>query len=705
EQVSQMEARSGVQRERVATLMAEVARLGQAGREAATEAGVVDNLHAKATADLHASEQGRAHAEQALRQSEAEVYRWGARAEAQARSVEEARARSGAERLAGVAGVVGPLVDLVEVEPGWDMAFEAAAGEVLVSVVVDTEATARRSLEDLGRLQAKGTVVSLSAEAAGPGRTHLPAGAHRVGDHVRSAAPGVGELLQRLLARCVTVDGDWSQALDMALDHPDLVVVTRSGDRCAGGVWRLGDGGSAATAAAHDDARRHLEVASHAQVEAAEDARRARADASAAATTLVEARRALEANALRRQTLAEALQRAEQATADASAQLESLEAERGESGRRLIGHQAQVAELERALPALEAEGAARSAMLSAERADRSRLAEREAAVSALKRDLEVRAAGLEERRAILDQRLAEVEGRLARNVAARDQAAGRRQELGRNATALRRLGELVGRHLVTLEGTVARLRAARRAEAEAITSQIEQTDRLRRQRAGDERQLGEQRQRLSRAEVEEAEARVRLEALIEAIRRDLECEPDALRGAECPPLSPGTSPPSRRTQLDLELRLLGPINPLALDEHAALSERHQFLEAQLEDVRAARRELAKVIRAIDREMTDVLRAALGDVADNFGRLFATLFPGGDGRLRLTDPDHLLDTGIELEARPSGKSVRRLSLLSGGERSLTAMAFLFAVFRSRPSPFYLLDEVEAALDDVNLHRFL
>jgi chromosome segregation protein len=93
------------------------------------------------------------------------------------------------------------------------------------------------------------------------------------------------------------------------------------------------------------------------------------------------------------------------------------------------------------------------------------------------------------------------------------------------------------------------------------------------------------------------------------------------------------------------------------------------------------------------------------VADNFEKLFATLFPGGQGRLRLTDQDHLLDTGIEIEARPSGKNVRRLSLLSGGERSLTAMAFLFAVFRSRPSPFYLMDEVEAALDDVNLTRFL
>ena len=98
-------------------------------------------------------------------------------------------------------------------------------------------------------------------------------------------------------------------------------------------------------------------------------------------------------------------------------------------------------------------------------------------------------------------------------------------------------------------------------------------------------------------------------------------------------------------------------------------------------------------------------AAFADVASNFAQLFETLFPGGAGRLRLTEPDNLLDTGIELEAKPSGKNVKKLSLLSGGERSLTALAYLFAVFRARPSPFYVMDEVEAALDDVNLHRFL
>ncbi|MDQ4132317.1 MAG: AAA family ATPase, partial [Actinomycetota bacterium] len=196
-----------------------------------------------------------------------------------------------------------------------------------------------------------------------------------------------------------------------------------------------------------------------------------------------------------------------------------------------------------------------------------------------------------------------------------------------------------------------------------------------------------------------------LEEAAEGVRRDLDVEPDTAIAASCPALPAGTSPQTRARDLERELRLLGPVNPLALEELTALEERHAFVEEQLDDVKKTRRELGKVIRAVDAEMTELLSAAVADVADNFSRLFETLFPGGTGRLRLTDAETVLQAGIEVEAQPAGKNVRRLSLLSGGERSLVALAFLFAVFRSRPSPFYLLDEVEAALDDVNLHRFL
>ena len=198
---------------------------------------------------------------------------------------------------------------------------------------------------------------------------------------------------------------------------------------------------------------------------------------------------------------------------------------------------------------------------------------------------------------------------------------------------------------------------------------------------------------------------MRIEAAVEVIRRDLDVEPTAAMAAPTPALAEGVSPTGRVRELERDLKLMGPINPLAIEEFEALQERHQFLDAQLEDVRTGRRDLAKVIRAVDGEIVNVFSAAFADVADHFAALFETLFPGGQGALKLTDPSDLLNTGVEVEARPSGKNVRKLSLLSGGERSLTALAYLFAVFRARPSPFYVMDEVEAALDDVNLHRFL
>jgi chromosome segregation protein len=154
-----------------------------------------------------------------------------------------------------------------------------------------------------------------------------------------------------------------------------------------------------------------------------------------------------------------------------------------------------------------------------------------------------------------------------------------------------------------------------------------------------------------------------------------------------------------------DLVKLGKVNPLALEEYAALQERHAFLATQLEDLKKTRRDLLTVVKEVDDRVQEVFAAAYADTAREFEQIFSRLFPGGQGRLVLTEPDDMLATGIEVEARPPGKKVKRLSLLSGGERSLTAIAFLCAIFKARPSPFYVLDEVEAALDDTNLQRLL
>ena len=175
-----------------------------------------------------------------------------------------------------------------------------------------------------------------------------------------------------------------------------------------------------------------------------------------------------------------------------------------------------------------------------------------------------------------------------------------------------------------------------------------------------------------------------------------------------PDLAEGDTAEALARKADLvsrRLALLGRVNLLAEGEFSAIQERHDFLARELEDVRKARRDLLEVIRRVDDEVMTLFDAAFRDVATEFESLFKELFPGGEGRVFLTDPADLLGSGVEIEARPGRKRVKRISLLSGGERALTAIAFLFAIFRARPSPFYLLDEVEAALDDVNLHRFL
>lgn len=149
---------------------------------------------------------------------------------------------------------------------------------------------------------------------------------------------------------------------------------------------------------------------------------------------------------------------------------------------------------------------------------------------------------------------------------------------------------------------------------------------------------------------------------------------------------------------------MGKVNPLALEEYKAMEERYNYLSQQLDDVIQTRRDLQTMITEVDQQILELFTQAWKDVEAEFPRVFATLFPGGEARL-LTEPEDLLSTGIEVEARPPGKKVKRLSLLSGGEKSLTALAMLVAIFRARPSPFYVMDEVEAALDDVNLRRLL
>jgi chromosome segregation protein len=352
------------------------------------------------------------------------------------------------------------------------------------------------------------------------------------------------------------------------------------------------------------------------------------------------------------------------------------------------------------------EALARASEAETARADAAVLVERSRAGLDTARAHATELLALEHRRTMVQERLATVEARLAaRDRDEQAQAERARDTLLRRGAAYRRLGTRLEKFVHRAEELHDRLHAERQRQSARARASAEQLDSLRTERTTYERDLTEVRERAQRAEIEHAEARLRLENAVERLRTEFEVEPEAALDAPAPTPPEGTTLAGRARELERELRLMGPINPLALEEHDALQERHRFLQEQLEDVKSSRRELTRVIRAVDREIVTIFEGAFADVQEHFERLFSTLFPGGAGRLLLTDPEDLLHTGIDMEARPSGKNVRRLSLLSGGERSLTALAFLFAVFRARPSPFYLMDEVEAALDDVNLHRFL
>ena len=697
--------------ERRTALAAKVLRLGAEAAAARSERDQSEGEGATAATAAAAARSALVAAEAALdlaeRRYETALGRrreWAARVHALTEALDEARARTGAERLASLDGLVGTLFELVEVDDGWEAAFEAAIGEAAAAVIVEDVDVARAALSLLGAGRAGGAVLALGQAAGAPPAAVVP-GASALRDHVRAVQPGVPALLDRLLARTVVVEGGWSAALDLAVAHPDVVVVTRGGDRFASTGWRAGAGTAVATGAALEEA---LHRAGEAEGEAVASGA-ARADARQALALArqvdAEAARAVDDHEHRRSRTGAVLERVQREAREVDTEVESVAGHLAELSIRLQRDEARVAALEKALPDLEAAEAADHERAAARRAARGRIEQREAALRALRTDLEVRAAALEERRVLLSRRRDEISHRLEGHRAERDRARERRDQLTGHVAAVGRLQGLLARHLADLDGVLLRLREERRAHAERTATLTYRLEDLRRTRAATERDLAGSRERLQRAELDDAEIRVRIETATDSVRRELDCEPEALMEAACPPLPPGTTADQRVRELERDLRLMGPINPLALEEHAALLERHTFLEAQLEDVKASRRELAKVIKAIDVEIVEVFGAAYGDVAENFANLFATLFPGGTGRLRLTDPDDLLETGIEVEARPSGKNVKRLSLLSGGERSLTAMAFLFAVFRSRPSPFYLMDEVEAALDDVNLHRFL
>ena len=310
-----------------------------------------------------------------------------------------------------------------------------------------------------------------------------------------------------------------------------------------------------------------------------------------------------------------------------------------------------------------------------------------------------------ERRRLIEQRQNEIEQRLEGRSTERAEAASRRESLEFDLQVLERLAALVTRASNEIRTSQEAMDSTYRVQLEASRAGAERLEEVRRARSNAERRLSELSELVRSREIEQAELAIKTTNLHELIQRDLGIFPHELGSPTHIDLPDGVSLEQRVGELEARITSLGPINPLALEELTALEERYKELDSQVTDVRNARRELQEVIRAVDKEIMETFSSAAADVNEHFSTLISSLFPGGHGRLVLTDPEDPLNTGVEIELRPMGQNVRRMSLLSGGQRSIAALAFLFAIFRSRPSPFYMLDEVEAALDDVNLQRFL
>ncbi len=537
-------------------------------------------------------------------------------------------------------------------------------------------------------------------------------------------APGELAAAVEQLLDGVLVTEDLAQGLELVRAHPELRVVTRDGD-LLGAHWAHGGSAGAPSvlglhAAAEeaagrlDEAERRCQRAERELADAAEDEDAARQVLAEALARLQEVDAAAAETSGRLGTLAGAAKAAQDEAGRLAAAIAT-----GERAREK--DLAQLADLQGRLAVQEAEstaGPAEGAEDGDGPGDKNALAVQ--ATAARNAEMEAR---LEVR--TVEERLRAVAGR---GDALASAAAVERQAIQRaKARSVRRAQEAavasaVAAGAMTALTAIERSRSLADAERQAAEQASQGRDSELKSVRARIRELSAQLDTAVSsahgAEMERAARRMRLEQAGERAAEEFAIEPDTLIAeygpeVEIPAVEEGQLPArydraeqERRAQAaQRKLDQLGKVNPLALEEFSALEERHAFLSTQLEDLKKTRRDLLTVIKEVDDRVQQVFASAYEDTAREFENIIGRLFPGGEGRLFLTEPDDLLTTGIEIEARPPGKKVKRLSLLSGGERALTAIAFVVAIFRARPSPFYVLDEVEAALDDTNLQRLL
>ncbi|MCW3034797.1 MAG: smc [Actinobacteria bacterium] len=645
---------------------------------------------------LETAEQERQAGLSALADAEREAATWRARAQVRDGASPEAARRIAAS---GLLGVIGVLSDLVQITPASKAALEALVGPAGSVLVVEDAAAAERALQAAGAGEPLGILVASGADAP-------MLGGRPLADLLRPiSGPAAAALAGVYLARGA------AEAARLAGEHPEAVFVTLDGVMATGRLLVSTSAAAGARAAEAEaqlaGARDHLsaveaEIAALRRTfgEAASVLNRADADIAAASDRAASAERELHALDREAGVMDEGSQRTADSTSTLAGRITDLE-------RGLLEAQARADAAARELEtyADEQVAAARVRGEAAGALDEARLAAARAA----------------ERHRLLVERCGELRSALERAAAEAAKIGGRRADLAARLERARSvfasagiLGDGAGVWAAEAE-EVYRACGRATAEADAAVSGLQE------RRASLVGAVDALRERARTEGLAAAELRIRsriieerwgqegrdVEALVERFGQRLEDEDptslmdpwDRSAAAEDEALQ------RRQARLDRDLAAMGRVNPLAAAEFEALTEREQFLTSQIADVRTSRRDLLKVVAEVDDRIRELFLGAFSDVAREYEHVFSTLFPGGVGRLRLTDPADVLETGVEVEARPGGKNLRRLSLLSGGERALAGLALAFAIFRARPSPFYVLDEVEAALDDVNLHRFL
>jgi chromosome segregation protein len=630
-------------------------------------------------------------------------------------------------------GLFGTVAKMVKVHSGYEAALAAVLGAAADAVAADSFGAARSAVAALKDADGGRAAIVLGDWPViddNPGG-QLPGGASWAVDLVETPARLRGAMAA-MLAGVAVVD-ELGAALDLVAAQPKLRAVTLDGDLVGAGWISGGSDRKPSTleiASEIDKARTELAATETQTGELSAALAGALAEQAARQDTAEQALAALSESDAAISQIYEHLGRLGQEARVAEdewqrqmRQRDELEAGRTQTVQELGELETRLRNAEENRTELDAEPIDRERMVAA--AEVARATEVEARLSvrtAEERANAVRGRADSLRRAAAAERESRVRAQRAR--AAREHAAAVAAVVSASGRTLaERLAGVVG----VASHTRDQLAAERQHSAAAMTAAREEVDSLK-------NRIATLTDSLHRDEVAKAQAALRIEQLEQMVldqfgmaAADLVAEygpqvtlpPTELemseyeqareRGEQVTAPAPmqfdRPTQERRAKRAERELAELGRVNPLALEEFAALEERYNFLSTQLEDVKAARKDLLDVVDEVDARILQVFAEAYADVEREFTQVFSSLFPGGEGRLLLTDPSDMLTTGVEVEARPPGKKIKRLSLLSGGEKSLTAVAMLVAIFRARPSPFYVMDEVEAALDDANLRRLI